>query len=572
MKLLRQVIQKIVPFAFMSSINTRLNRSYNRFRITLFIVMIAMAMGPVTTTAILGYYNYKDHLQKEERDQLEARLDGSIKSIEALVNSLTSVVLFVAREDRYTELASGDNLVKLFDRLKRRYNFFTDIGIIDDTGTQQNYYGPYQLQGTDYSAEIWFKEILDKGVHISTVYTGYRQVPHFTIGVSNRDPVSKKTWVLRTTIDAATLQKFVDTIKTNVSDDLFLVDSNGYLQTSSSLFGPPLSRIRFAISPGLRKGISGKGENIFYGTGKIAESPWTLVLVEKHYIHHQEWTVFRAKLLFILIASLVISMGVVYILVTILTNLIHKADEMQMSMLREAEHTNKLASIGRLAAGVGHEINNPLAIINQKTGLVEDLLQISPHFQSKETIHDCLLSINKSVERCKAITHRLLGFARPADVHSEDLQINEILQEVLLFLENSMIHNRIHVEQQLSPTLPLIASDQLQLQQIFLNIINNGIDAVGKDGTISITTTLVDNEVQIIIEDNGQGIPEDILPNIFEPFFTTKGTGEGTGLGLSITYGLIKKLGGDISVSSTIGQGTAFTLTFPIKSETNEHT
>lgn len=571
MSLLSGITRKLVPLAFMGSIKTRLNRSYRRFRITLFIVMIAMAMGPVTMTAGLGYFNYKDLLQKEERDQLEARLDGSIKSIEALVQSLTSVVLFVAREDRYTELTSGDNLKNLFDRLKRRYDFFTDIGIIDETGIQQNYYGPYQLQGTDYSGENWFKEILDKGMHISSVYTGYREVPHFTIGVSNRDPVSTKTWVLRTTIDAATLQKFVDTIKTNVSDDLFLVDGVGNLQTSSSLFGPPLARIGFALDPGIRKGTSERGENVFYGVAKILESPWLLVLVKKHYIHHHEWNVFRTRLLFIIIGCLVISMGIVYILVTILTNLIHKADKMQMTLLREAEHTNKLASIGRLAAGVGHEINNPLAIINQKTGLAEDLLQISPSFQHKETIQNCLNGVDRSVERCKAITHRLLGFARRSDVHRENLQVNDILSEVLLFLENSMIHNRIHVEQRFSPKLPLIASDQLQLQQIFLNIINNGIDAVGRDGTISITTAPVDKEVHIIIEDNGHGIPEEILPNIFEPFFTTKATGEGTGLGLSITYGLIKKLGGDISVHSTIGQGTAFTLTFPIKSDTHEH-
>ncbi|MFW2366484.1 MAG: sensor histidine kinase [Desulforhopalus sp.] len=563
-------VQKIIPFVFMDSINTRLNRSYNRFRIALFILMLGMAMGPVTMTAGLGYFNYKDLLQKEEYDQLEARLDGSIKSIEAQINSLTSVIQFVAREDRYTELLDGDNLKELFLRLKRRYEFFADIGIIDDTGLQQEYYGPYQLQGTDYSEETWLKEAVGKGLNISTVYTGYRQVPHFTIGVSNRDPDSGKIWVLRTTINAATLQRFVDTIKTNVSDDLFLVNSEGHLQTSSVLFGPPLSQINFPINPGLRMGISGKGENVFYGAGKIVGSPWSLVLVEKHYVHHQEWTRFRARLLFILIACLIISMIIVYILVTILTNLIHKADEMQMTMLREAEHTDKLASIGRLAAGVGHEINNPLAIINQKAGLAEDLLEITPPFQYKETIQDSLLGIHKSVERCKAITHRLLGFARRGGVQRENLQVNEIIKEVLLFLENSMIHNRIQVEQKFSPDLPPITSDQLQLQQVFLNIINNGIDAAGKDGTISISTELVDQKVQIIIEDNGHGIAEDILPYIFEPFFTTKDTGKGTGLGLSITYGLIKKLSGDINVQSTVGQGTAFTLTFPLKSETND--
>ncbi len=119
----------------------------------------------------------------------------------------------------------------------------------------------------------------------------------------------------------------------------------------------------------------------------------------------------------------------------------------------------------------------------------------------------------------------------------------------------------------LQEDLPLISSDHLQLQQVFLNIINNAIDAIGKDGLVTIMTHIVAGEVRVVIQDNGSGIDNDILPHIFEPFFTTKETGKGTGLGLSITYGLVKKLGGDITVRSHIGQGTAFTITLPIHSE-----
>jgi two-component system NtrC family sensor kinase len=164
----------------------------------------------------------------------------------------------------------------------------------------------------------------------------------------------------------------------------------------------------------------------------------------------------------------------------------------------------------------------------------------------------------------------LLGFARRADVHNETLQVNDILKEVLIFLENSMIHSRIHVDLQLQDDLPLIVSDHLQLQQVFLNIINNGIDAIGKDGTISITSHTVAGEVRVVIQDDGHGIKKEILPHIFEPFFTTKETGKGTGLGLSITHGLIKKLGGDITVRSQIDKGTAFTITLPTQSEEHD--
>ncbi len=571
MKKISDFIHKIFPYVFESSIQTGMNRrSYSQFRLILFLVMIAIAMGPVIMTAGLGYNNYKDLLQKEERGQLESRLEGSIRSIEAMVDSLKSVVLFVARPDRYIELTTGNSLEQLFIRLKRQYAFFADLGVIDDAGIQQSYWGPYDLQGQDYSGETWFKAVVAKGLYISRVYPGYRQVPHFAIAVSHVDPKTKKNWVLRATIDAITLQQFVNTIKTNMSDDLFLVDDAGTPQTQSGAYGQHLSATGIEMSPGIRHGFSEEGENIFYAIGKIKNTPWSLVLVEKQYVHHEDWTTFRTRLFAIVLACLALNLLIVYGLVTMLTNLIRKADELQITMLKEAEHTDRLVSIGRLAAGVGHEINNPLAIINQKTGLVVDLLQISPEFEHKETILGCLKSIDTSVERCKAITHRLLGFARRADVHNETLQVNDILKEVLVFLENSMMHSRIKVELQLQEDLPLIASDHLQLQQIFLNIINNGIDAIGKDGTISIITHTAAGEVRVVIQDNGHGIDKEILPHIFEPFFTTKETGKGTGLGLSITYGLIKKLGGDITVRSQVDKGTAFTITLPTQSDEHD--
>jgi two-component system NtrC family sensor kinase len=261
---------------------------------------------------------------------------------------------------------------------------------------------------------------------------------------------------------------------------------------------------------------------------------------------------------------------VVYTLVKMLTDLIRRTDEMQLAMLKEAEHTDKLASIGRLAAGVGHEINNPLAIISQKAGLIEDLLELSPDFDYKQTMRNNLEGVHQSVDRCKAITHRLLGFARRTDIAAEPLQINEIIGEVMQFLGNSMVYSRIRLDLQLQESLPQVTSDRLQLQQVFLNIINNAIDAIGKDGVITITTHTVAGDVRVVIQDDGPGIEKHILPHIFEPFYTTKEVGKGTGLGLSITYGLIKKLGGDITVRSIVGQGTAFTITIPVHSELDE--
>ena len=564
------IFDKIPSFRVASPIDTASGgRSYAQLSTILYSVMIVITILPMLIVGWRGYENYSNVFTRSEREQLEWKLDGKIKSIEHMVTSLKSVVQFTARRDRFIELTEGRNLEELFVRIQNQYAFFADLGVIDQNGVQRAYYGPYDLHGADYSQEEWFREVFESGVYISDVYTGYRKVPHFAIAVSNLDPNTRKLWVLRATIDASTLQEFIDTIKTNATDDLFLVNRDGVLQTSSGYYGKTLGQFGAPVEPGIHHRLSSKGEDTFEAIGEIRGTPWSLVLLKKSYVHLAEWHDFRRRIIIIIGTSIILSIMVVHGLVRMLVGLIRKTDEMQISILKDAEHTGKLASIGRLAAGVGHEINNPLAIISQKAGLIEDLLELSPEFDYKETIGKNLSGINQSVDRCKAITHRLLGFARRTDVSLEPVRINDIIDEVLQFLNNAMFYSRIKLQLNLQDDLQPVESDRLQLQQVFLNVINNAIDAIGKDGTITITSHKVAGDVRVVIQDDGPGIDQKILPNIFEPFYTTKEPGKGTGLGLSITYGLLKKLGGDITVRSEVGEGTAFTITIPVHRKSN---
>jgi len=556
----RMIPDSLKPGRFVAS-----ERNYQKLRFALLGAMIFIALVPVTMVSGLSYYYYHNLLLKTESEQLDWQLDGSVSSMQHMVDSLRSVVEFVAREDRYKELVSGDNLGKVLKRKRDHYGFFADLGVIDSVGVKQAYYGPYDLVGKDYSKEGWYREVMASGVHISPVYTGYRQTPHFAIAVSKIDPKTRKSWVLRATIDALTLQKFVNTIKTNAMDDLFIVDDSGVLQTPSTYYGETFQRYPQAVVDGTHHTVWENGERIFEAVGKIPNTPWSVVLVKKHFFHQTDWMDFKQKLFYIVGGSIVLGLFIIQSLVNYLVNLIRRKDELQMTMLKEAEHNDKLASIGRLAAGVGHEINNPLAIINEKTGLIEDLLTISSEFEYKDTIERNLQGINTSVERCKAITHRLLGFARHGKVKTEVFEINDLIREVLTFLESAMLYNRISTSLHFGEHLPPLKSDRMQLQQIFLNIINNAIDAIGKDGEITITTSQLAGDVQVIVQDNGPGMEQEVLYRIFEPFYTTKDMGKGTGLGLSITHGLVKKLGGDITVHSNLGMGTAFTITLPIE-------
>ena len=239
--------------------------------------------------------------------------------------------------------------------------------------------------------------------------------------------------------------------------------------------------------------------------------------------------------------------------------------------LRESEQlllqSHKMEAIGRLAAGIAHEINNPLAIINEKAGLMKDFLEMSGNLeQNKEKFDDLISSIFESVNRCRNITHRLLGFSRRIDGASEAINLNDTVREVLEFIEKEMLFRNIRLGLHLREDIPTIVSDKGQLQQVFLNIVNNAVDAIGKDGVIEIRTDIKDEHtVTVLIKDTGPGIPQEILRHIFEPFYTTKEKGKGTGLGLSISYGIMQKLGGTIFVRSEVNKGTAFTIEIPQK-------
>lgn len=232
--------------------------------------------------------------------------------------------------------------------------------------------------------------------------------------------------------------------------------------------------------------------------------------------------------------------------------------------------SEKLASLGRLSAGVAHEINNPLAIINEKAGLMKDILDLDRDLPQRKRFLAIVDSIMESVNRCRTITHRLLGFARSRVGVIEVFDMNAAVRDVLGFLEKDILLKNVSLELLLSEELPLIANDRTQLQQVLLNIIKNAVDAVPDRGRISVATRPREGGIQLTIADSGPGIPEDAIRHIFEPFYTTKEKGKGTGLGLFISYGIIKKLGGGISVESALGEGTTFTIELPLRIESIE--
>lgn len=243
----------------------------------------------------------------------------------------------------------------------------------------------------------------------------------------------------------------------------------------------------------------------------------------------------------------------------LMTSSIEDRDEqLRQRAQQEIMKSERLAMIGRLAAGVAHEINNPLGGILLFSRL---LLRKAP---AENADRENLERIAKEAERCQNIVQRLLEFARQPEPQTEPVDLNHIVEKTTALLENQALFHNIEIVKRFHPDLPPVRVDVSQIQQVFVNIIMNAAEAIEGKGVLTISTGAAqDGRVEVSFADTGCGIPEEDLGRLFEPFFTTKGVGHGTGLGLSISHGIVERHGGTLSAHSRVGAGATFVVSLP---------
>ena len=230
---------------------------------------------------------------------------------------------------------------------------------------------------------------------------------------------------------------------------------------------------------------------------------------------------------------------------------------------------DRLAEIGRLAAGIAHEINNPLAVINEVTGWAQEIVKDAKALASedREELDRAIKQIAEQTRRCRSITHQLLGFVREAAPEKKEFDVHALLNTTIDFLKPELRYAPIEIVRNFSKEPLSMKSDPKMMEQIFVNLLTNAIHAIkekGSDqGRIEIKTEKTDSEVEISITDNGTGIPEENQDKVLNLFFTTKPPGKGTGLGLSICQNLLKNLKGSLRFKSKPGVGTTFTVRVP---------
>ncbi len=537
---------------------------------------VTFALVPVLFTGIFDFMVTKASMESELFQRTAGVTSNTRRSVTFFMEKHRSALKFIVRSNSFEDIKKPLQLYRDLKDLQASFQeSFTDLGVIDSTGIQIAYTGPFKLEGMDYSGQRWFKEVLHHGVYVSDVFLGYRQVPHLVIAVSH-EAQDGSVYVLRAAIDTVRFNSLLADLRLSEHGDAFIINRNGIVQTKSRYYGKVMERMTLPVPEysertQVEEVTTDDGKKLIVGYAYIENTPFILLVVKPKDDLMGPWYSTRMTLLAFMLMSIMAVIIVIFSVTTHLINKIHLADEKRLIAVHKLEYDNKMASIGRLAAGVAHEINNPLSIINEKAGLIQDMFVLKGMYEKDDKLLGLVEWILKAVERCGKITLRLLSFARHMDVSIEPVNMKELLDEVLGLFGKESEYRGITVNVDVGSDVPVIESDRGKLQQIVLNLVNNAFAAMNQGGSLNIKVERQKSTfISIVIADTGCGIPQEKLDRIFEPFYSTKKKEGGTGLGLSITYSLVNELGGTLEVDSKTGKGTTFHIELPLKSINNK--
>ncbi len=537
------------------------------------IVLAFVIIAPLIVAGTVNLHQFRSTYKQNVSDELSVMIERHSVTVDSFINDRLSDIRVIAREHPIERLRQPEFLRRVLNLMREEYHgAFVDLGLVDPEGIQVAYAGPFNLQMADYGASSWFRDATNRESFISDVFAGLRGSPHFIIATQRK--VGDEIFVVKATIDFEAFNALVENLQIGRTGFAFIINREGEFQTNPrfevALNHPPYidlleGRIR-SDRVSVFEGEDMLGRSAIFTIAPLKQGQWFLCYQQESSDAYSE---LRRVQEFAIVVSIVVSLAAIFLSYLISRNLAQRLAEAhheQAVMTHQVIETGRLASIGELAAGIAHEINNPVAIMVQEAGWIDDLLTDDAPVQGDnlDEIKRAVGQIRTQGDRCKEITYKLLSFARKTDPTIKEIDLNEIVAEVIGLTSQKTRYANVHIESKLSPDLPTIQGSASEIQQVFLNLVNNAIDAIERPGgAVTVTTRAAGDEVVLEVRDTGKGIPEANLGRIFDPFFTTKAVGQGTGLGLSICYGIVEKLGGRITVESEIDKGTTFTVFFP---------
>lgn len=531
---------------------------------------MAVTLIPLLILGFIDYRVSREAMRSETELRTKRLISNMRRSVSFFLEERRAALEFLVLNDPYRRLIDTEHLSALLENLKKGFGGFVDLGVIDGFGQQIAYVGPFELTGKNYRGANWFQEVANQGIYISDVFKGYRNIPHLVLAVRHDRP-DGGFYVLRATLDTDRFNYLLSGMEMEGHGEAFLINRAGILQSPSLYHGEVLEPVdlpvpEYSAHSEVQEIETQEDQEFIIAYAYIPETPFILLITKYKNLITKPWHEGWAELTGFLLISVATIVVVILGGITFLVNQIYLADQRRLAIIHNLEYSNKMASLGRLSAGVAHEINNPLAIISEKAGLIKDLLTYQDKYGKDPKLLGLIDAVLRSVQRCAGITRRMLNFARHSEMKDSPIDLRGLVHEVLGFMGKEAEYRSIAVEVNVPEDMPRFMGDPGQLQEVFLNLITNAFGAVAEGGRIAISGEIRNQEwVVVHIADDGEGIPAEDLDRVFEPFFSTKIGKGGTGLGLSITYGLISDMDGRISVESQIGEGTTFTIELPMK-------
>ena len=528
-----------------------------RTRIAL--ALLGVAVLPLCLLGAGAWIVFGNLLETKALELQQAVVRSHAQSIEAFLRRERDLLRLLAETRSRDQLTDLQELRSCFEHLNGVSDRgFVDLGVIGADGRHLAYVGPYDLLDRNYQQTEWFKEVMASGAYISEVFLGFRQVAHVIIAIRVRE--GDEPWILRATVNSDKFDALVATGALGRTGEAFLVNREGGYQTAPRK-GAVLDRAPIPI-PTLHAGVREVRLSVD-GSEKLLTTTWInadrMMLVVQ-----QDAREVRAPVIRALTVGGIVN-GVAFLLVVAatflathhLTRKIEQANAQRDEVTRAFMRSAKLASVGELATGLAHEINNPLAIISAEQTNIADLVEEAARGQAvHEEIRESTRRIANQVKRCGAITGRMLKFGRKRETAQEPTQLGPRLRDVASLLQRQASVRNVAIRVEAPEGLASVLLDPVELEQVLVNLITNSFQAMPAGGEIRLTGRQAGGEVHLEVEDTGQGMPPEVRDKVFEPFFTTKPVGQGTGLGLAVCYGIVQSWGGRIEVESEPGRGT----------------
>lgn len=549
---------------------TNVRRNLDR---TIHLAVIAASIVPIIIVFGVMSYHLESSFKKVIYGQIEDAVYKDARKLENFLSERLSVLrLFMDNNEE--KLLDKSFLEHQLEALKSVYgNIYLDLGMLDIKG---NYKSSAFLKNDSKhdstSGEDWFVNAITRETYITDVYRDSSGEPYFVVAI--KVTVGEESFILKSSVDFSGITGIVNDLKTGNSGIVSIINRKGEFQyrpeNSEVTDGKKLASFAEknikSVAPGSKPVII-ENNGLIYSMSLLKDGDWILVFQQKESEVLESVITARRTLLIVLalVSAFVVIIGLMISgrIIRLIDRLENEKEELNDKVLE----AGKLSSLGQMAAGIAHEINNPLAIMVEEAGWIQDILEDIPEKDSNtEEIARSVAQIRSQGIRCRNITHKLLTFARKPDQKIEPVDLSRLIREMLDLAGPKAHFNEVNISFKSDPDLPLVAASSTDLHQVFMNLINNAIDAMEDNGgqlRIEIGKLSKDKAV-VTISDTGEGISADNIQKIYDPFFTTKPAGKGTGLGLSICYGIIINLGGEINVRSVPGSGTIFKVILPV--------